>query len=144
MLEAETAENYALETATWIGATLEQGIWYEISAPLTLPGFRWLVVQHRIAFAFTRLVPCTAGAAAQACVEIVIRATPDAQALQDDSHDASPLHYAASIEARIVTDPATLLPYAREERVSWHLAAGRDKGILQSEHLVSTTSYRAN
>jgi hypothetical protein len=36
MLEAQTIENYQLETAMWIGATLEQGVWYEISAPLSL------------------------------------------------------------------------------------------------------------
>jgi tetratricopeptide (TPR) repeat protein len=141
-LEARTAQNYALETAMWIGATLEQGVWYEISAPLALPGLPRIVVQHRIAFAFTRMVPCTARAAAQACVEIVIHATPD-QAALDDLIAELPrsMHYSTSIEARIITDPATLLPYAREERVSWYAAFGADAGLLESEHLTSMTSY---
>jgi hypothetical protein len=142
VLEAETDENYALETAMWIGATLEQGVWYEISAPLSLPGIPQLVVQHRITFAFTRRVPCAARAAAPACVEIVVRATPDPEALSDLIADLPrSLHYSASIEARLVMDPTTLLSYAREEWVSWHASYGEGKGLLESEHLLSTTSY---
>ena len=145
-LEADTAENYALDTAMWIDATLEQGIWYEISAPLTLAGLPRLVVQHRIAFAFTRMVPCTARAASQTCIEIVIRATPDQEALDDVNADVwgrGALHYAASLQARVVIDPNTLLPYAREERVYWYRSFGSGKGrtALGSEHLVSSTSY---
>ena len=146
MLEAATAENYQLETAMWIGATLEQGVWYEISAPLSLPGMPRAVVQHRIEFAFTRMVPCTAGAAAQTCVEMVIRATPDEEALDQVIADVGLTAYTASTEARIVTDPATLLPYAREERVYWYgsRSNGSRDSVLQSEHLVSTTSYGAD
>lgn len=143
MLEAAAAENYQLETAMWIGATLEQGVWYEIFAPLSLPGMPRAVVQHRIEFAFTRMVPCIAGAAAQTCVEIVIRATPDEEALDHVIADVGLTAYTASTEARIVTDPSTLLPYAREERVYWYASrsnGGRDS-VLLSEHLVSTTSY---
>jgi hypothetical protein len=47
ILEAATAENYQSETAMWIGATLEQGVWYEVGAPLTLPGMPRIVTQHR-------------------------------------------------------------------------------------------------
>jgi hypothetical protein len=149
MLEAETAENYQIETAMWIGATLEQGVWYELSAPLSLPGMPRVAVQHRIEFAFTRMVPCTAHAAEQRCVEIVIRATPDKESLARAIADVGPLahlritDFNASTDARTVTDPATLLPYAREERIYWYASVGRGGGdtILQSEHLVSTTRY---
>lgn len=150
MLEANTAEDYQLETAMWIGATLEQGVWYETSAPLSLPGMPQLVVQSQIEFAFTRKVPCTAGAAVANCVEIVIRATPDPQALThllNDLGGAPPdnffVDYFASTETRIVTDPATLLPYARDERVYSFISIGKDPGdtILESEHLVSTMRY---
>ena len=146
MLEAATAENYQLETAMWIGATLEQGVWYETSGPLSLPGMPRVVVQHRIEFAFTRLVPCTAGAAEPTCVEMVIRATPDEEALEQVIDDVGLAAYTASTEARIVTDPATLLPYAREERLYWYASAGegRQDFVLESEHLVSTTSYGAD
>jgi len=141
-LEAATAEDYALQTAMWIGATLEQGVWYELSAPLALPGFPRVVLQHRITFAFTRMVPCSAGAASHGCVELVIRAAPDPQALMDFTGNPRDPHYAGSIEARIVTDPATLLPYTLEERVSWYYPDGGGKTVVESDHLVSTTSYR--
>ncbi len=146
MLEAVTAENYQLETAMWIGATLEQGVWYEISAPLSLPGLPHAVVQHRIEFAFTRMVPCTPGAAAQTCVELVVRATPDHDVLDQVMADADLTAYSTSTEARIVTDPATLLPYAREERRHWYASSSDDRQdfVLQSEHLVSTTRYGAD
>lgn len=152
ILEAETAENYQLQTAMWIGATLEQGVWYEMSAPLLLPGTPLFVVPQRIEFAFTRMVPCTAGAAEKRCVEIVIHATPDQTTVNNllaDMGGASPeyryMDYAASIDARIVVDPMTLFPYAREERIYWYVSVSRraDDKILQSEHLVSTTQYAA-
>jgi tetratricopeptide (TPR) repeat protein len=151
-LEAQTAESYQLGTAMWIGATLEQGVWYEMSAPLLLQGPTRYVVPQRIEFAFTRLVPCTDDAGARKCVELVIHATPDQKTLKNllaDLLAPSPSYrysdFAASTDARIVVDPATLLPYAREERIYWYVSLGMKPGekILQSEHLVSTTRYDA-
>jgi hypothetical protein len=150
MLEADAAQNYQLETAMWVGATLEQGVWYEISAPMSLPGMSEFVVEQRIDFAFTRRLPCTAGAADRRCVEIVIRATPDPKSLAhvlEDLGGAPPnslfADYFASTEVRIVTDPATLLPYAREERVYWYASIGNTTAdaILESDHLLCTTRY---
>jgi hypothetical protein len=152
MLEASTAEKYQLETAMWIGATLEQGVWYEISAPLSLPGLPQVVVQNRIQFAFTRMVPCTDGLAQPMCVELVFRATPEQDSLHEaladigsGLQDPQSLDFAASTEARIVTDPDTLMPYAREERVYWYASIGESAKakVLQSEHLVSSTRYGA-
>jgi tetratricopeptide (TPR) repeat protein len=145
VLEARTAENYQLETAMWIGATLEQGVWYQVAAPLSLPGMPQVVIQHRIDFVFTRTLPCTAAAVAQTCVEIVMRAAPDNKALDHVTADLGFKDYETSTEARLVTDPATLLPYAREEQVYWYASSGRGSGdaILQSQHLVSATRYRA-
>jgi hypothetical protein len=147
MLEAAAAENYQLETAMWVGATLEQGAWYEISAPLALRGLvPQAVVRHRIEFAFTHMVPCTPVAASKTCVELVIRATPDQDALDHVMADAGLTAYSAFTEARIVTDPATLLPYAREERRYWYASSSNDRRdyVLQSEHLRSTTRYGAD
>jgi tetratricopeptide (TPR) repeat protein len=148
-LEAATAESYQLETAMWIGATLDQGVWYEISAPLSLPGIPTLVLQNRIQFAFTRMLPCTAAEAQHRCVELVFRAAPDpvsvGNAMADLGVPRRQFSYAASIEGRIVTDPATLMPYAREERIYSYVSLGRNKNVkvLQSEHLVSTATYTA-
>jgi hypothetical protein len=146
MLEGSTAETYQLETAMWIGATLEQGVWYQTVAPLNLAGLPGVIAPHRIEFAFTRMVPCTRDAPAPTCVELVLHASPDPQALAQLVEDAHISAYSGSRDLRIVTDPATLLPYAREEHVEWY--ASRDNGIqgtdLGSEHLVSTTSYGAD
>jgi hypothetical protein len=150
LLEAGTAENYQLETAMWIGARLEQGVWYEMTAPLSLPGLPEFVVEQRIEFAFTRMVPCTAGASSQQCVELVIHATPDKDALQDVLTDLAGtedpyFHYDASTAARIIVDPLTLLPYARDEKIYWYASVGKGTGQarLCSEHRVSTTTYGA-
>jgi hypothetical protein len=146
MLEGSTAETYQLETAMWIGASLEQGVWFETVAPLNLAGLPGVIAPHRIEFAFTRMVPCTRDAPVPTCVELVLHASPDPQALAQLVEDAHISAYSGSRDLRIVTDPATLLPYAREEHVEWY--ASRDNGIqgtdLGSEHLVSTTSYGAD
>ena len=150
MLEAAAAENYQIETAMWVGATLDQGVWYQIDAPLALPGMPRVVVQNRIDFAFTRRVPCGAGEREKSCIEIVMRTTPDKEALDrivDDftlpTADGHIDTYTAQTAVRVVTDPATLLPYEREERTYWYAALDKRKGntLLQSEHRVSTTRY---
>lgn len=150
ILEAETAQNYQLETAMWIGATLEQGVWYQMSAALLLPGGQRYAVPQQIEFAFTRMVACTAGDATKDCVEIVIHATPDETTIKNlfaDLAGGSPeypyMGYAAATDARIVVDPVTLLPYSREERIYWYASTSwhsADK-FLQEEHLFSTTRY---
>ncbi len=132
----------------WIGSTLEQGVWHELSAPLSVPGMPRIVVQNRLQFAFTRRVPCIDGAAAQTCAEIVIRATPERGDLDQIMADVvlpgtktQFRDYTASTEARIVVDPTTLLPYAREERIYWYVSIGKgaQDSMLRSEHVLSTT-----
>src|SRR5271170_2214849 len=59
-VEALVAEAYNIETGTWIGASLDQGVWYNMSVPLSLPLAPGLFVTHQIEFAFTRQVPCMA------------------------------------------------------------------------------------
>jgi hypothetical protein len=147
LLEAATAQNYQSETAMWIGATLDQGVWYEVSAPLSLPGIPRIVTQNRIEFAFTRMVPCSAGATQPTCVEIITRAAPEQEALDRLLADYNNQHvgridgYAASITTRLVTDPATLLPFAHEKKVYWYATVGKADTVVQSEHTVSTTRY---
>lgn len=152
MLEAEATQGYQLETAMWIGATLEQGVWYEISAPLSLPGLSRFVVPQRIEFAFTRMLPCAPGAATASCVEVVIHARPDDAALNNLLADIGAsflndryLDYTASTDARLVLDPATLVSYAREEQIHWYaaLSSRAQDMVLASEYLVSTTKYDA-
>ncbi|MGC1457142.1 MAG: hypothetical protein WA825_02565 [Steroidobacteraceae bacterium] len=138
LLGAEAAENYQLETSMWAGATLDQGIWYRLSAPLSLHGLPRVVIQQRLDFAFTRRVPCAADVLEPSCVELVVRTTPDQGAVEGLIND-----YASSTVTCIVVDPATLLAYSREDRLYWYASVGKAHGdsILQSEHLKSTTTY---
>jgi len=125
VLEYVVAEDYNLQVGTWIDATLEQGVWYDMAAPLSLPLAPNLFTTHKIQFAFTRFVPCTADATESACAEIVLRATPDPASIK------AILEYAARkarlprgqiprlwsvTYMRLVTDPATLQPYALDAR----------------------------
>ncbi|MGH8260564.1 MAG: hypothetical protein ACREUG_12870 [Steroidobacteraceae bacterium] len=149
LLEAAAARNYSLETAMWTGAKLDQGVWYRISAPLALAGIPRVVMQQTIEFAFTRAVPCTARDAKPACVELVLHITPNddtlAHWLAEMRADGSLLHYDGSVEIRIVTDPQTLLPYAREEREYWYasIGNGRNDQIIESEHTVESLRWLA-
>lgn len=140
MLVAQAAEDFQLETSMWAGATLDQGAWYQLSAPLSLHGLPRVIVQQRLEFAFTRMVPCESGAPEPTCVELVVRTTPDQEAV-----DRLIKSYGASIATRIVLDAATLLCYLREDRLYWYASVGKKPAdsILQSEYRTSTTTYGA-
>ncbi|MGH8217334.1 MAG: hypothetical protein ACREUT_02005 [Steroidobacteraceae bacterium] len=150
LLEAAARRNYSLETAMWVGARLDQGVWYSLSAPLALPGIPRVVMQQSIEFAFTRTVPCTARSAERTCIEIVLHVTPQQDALArwlaDMRADGSLLHYASSLDIRIVTDPRSLMPCAREERAYWYASVGNGRGdqLLESEHTTSSTDWLAS
>lgn len=138
LLVAKAAENYQIETSMWAGATLDQGVWYQLSAPLSLRGLSRIVVQQRLDFAFTRMVPCTATTRERTCVELVVRATPDPQVVA-----GLIMSYTSSAATRLVMDPATLLSYSREDRVYWYASVGKgDREMsLGHEHFKSTTTY---
>src|SRR6185437_3834351 len=92
VIEEKAAEDYSFETGTWIDATLEQGVWYRMSAPLTVPGTIPAVMDHDVEFVYTRQVPCDADSTDRSCVELVVRANPEADALQsfiDDLGDTA-------------------------------------------------------
>jgi hypothetical protein len=116
-IEALVAEAYNLETGAWIGASLEQGVWYDMSLPLSLPFAPGLFVTHQIEFAFTREVPCMASSTDEACVEIVVRATPDPEQLGrlrmtlSQAIGLGPretLQLSSATYLRLVTEPETL------------------------------------
>jgi hypothetical protein len=147
----KTEEDYALTTATWIGATLDQGVWYEMSAQLLMPGTA-VLIDHDIAFAFTRSLPCTRGAAASSCAEIIVHASPNSEALKTWQRHVSAnfalppesFHYSSTTDLRLVTDPRRLLPYVSDLRRSWYIAEAADKGdpVIGSERIVTRTNYR--
>jgi hypothetical protein len=152
-VEQNAAEAYDFQTGVWIGAKLEQGVWYTMSAPLTLSGARQLVLPHDIEFAYTRDLPCPGATPARSCVEMVVHATPQPDSIAAlmgvvNQHLAGyPMVQArfwSTTYMRIVTDPDTLTPYVYDERRYWHLSNGlreSDKRANQSERLVSTLTY---
>ena len=135
-IEALVAEAYSIETGTWIGASLDQGVWYDMRGPLSLPLQPGLFVTHQIEFAFTRQVPCTADSSDEACVELVLRATPDPEDLKrlltyvSEATGLSrkvALQLSSATYIRLVTEPGTLQCYESDiRRLSyWTVKGGR-------------------
>ena len=151
-LEAQTAEDYNLETGTWIGATLEQGVWYDMTAALFLPFAPQVFLSHKVQFTYSRPVPCLPDSSELSCIEIVLRAAPDPAVLKADlddftrtarvAHGHVPRLWSATT-MRLVTDPATLCTYSRETR--WHIywsngAPGPDQTLIESEKTIVSMS----
>ncbi len=154
-IEAQTAEDYNLEAGTWIGATLEQGVWYDMTAGLFLPLASQVFLNHKIQFTYSRPVPCLPDSSEPSCIEIVLRAAPDPTVLKASldtlarrSHLANghvPRLWSAAT-MRLVTDPATLWTYSREMR--WHLywsngVPGPDQKLIESEKTIVSMSAPA-
>ena len=146
----EVSETYGLETAMWIGATLQQGVQYELLAPLPLAGLPPLVIFHQLEFSFTREVPCTTESTGHSCVELIVRASPQQEPLKEILADlqlphGEALSYSSASTVRIITDPATLRLYLHETREYWYATLGRQlprSMLLESEHSVITSTYR--
>ena len=154
-VEAQTAEDYNLETGTWIGATLDQGVWYDMTAALFLPIAPEVFLTHKIQFAYSRPVPCLPDSSEPSCIEIVLRAAPDPtvlkailDALSRRAHLApgQALRLWSATAMRLVTDPATLWTYSRETR--WHGywsegVSAPDKRLIESERTIVSMSAPA-
>jgi hypothetical protein len=153
-IEALVAEAYNIETGTWIGASLEQGVWYDMSVPLSLPLEPGLFVMHQIEFAFTRRVPCMAGSADETCVEIVFRATPDPEELKKLQTNLSKemglghkeaLQMSSATYMRLVTEPNTLQFYESDlRRYSYWTTKRVDHPLIEFErtHALSVPAAR--
>jgi hypothetical protein len=155
VIAAKAAEQYNLETGAWIGATLEQGVWYEMAADLSMPGTPDGVIRHTLKFAYTRAVPCAEDSLTPACAEIVVWATPDAEALNSALLAATrrlnlpPGHkvtYSSATYLRLVTDPATLLPHVSDTRRYSYMTIGDtspEHVLVEFERITARSSYRA-
>ena len=142
----DVTENYDLQTGLWIGASLEQGVWYSTTAPLSLPGQPGVIVNQRLDFVYTRSLPCTHAATSPTCVELVVRATPQPAALAAllgnyRTERGAPMHYSSSMYLRLVVDPTSMLPYVRDTHSYWQLGNGANDVLIASERMVSTLTY---
>jgi hypothetical protein len=146
-LNSKARADYDLETAIWIGATLEQGEWYSMTAPLPLPGAPSITLPHDVEFAYTRAVPCTTAATDRECVEIIVRASPQPDALDSLTKEASHgriVDYWGATYVRLVTNPHRLMPTVRDVQRYWHLATGDTKPAdveNRSARLIMTSTY---
>ena len=150
-MAAAAGQEHALLTAAWIDATLEQGVWYETTASLLLPGMVILADQE-IQFAYSRPVPCgDASADEPACAEILVHVAPEPDALQDKlsllRHSLKltgtrQVHYFGVTDLRLVIEPGRLLPHVSEVRRHWYIEVdGKGPPIAGAETIVSTYSY---
>ena len=123
VIESLVAENFNFDTGTWIGATLEQGVWYNMMASLSLPLEPQVFVWHEIEFAYTRPVPCLRDAKETACIEIVLHATPDPAILGEmlkvlARSSRLPGGQLPQLQAithmRLIVDPITSVAYRRD------------------------------
>jgi hypothetical protein len=147
-IEARLAEDYNLEAGTWIGATLEQGVWYDMTASLSLPIAPQVYVMHKMQFTYSRPVPCTGASTEVSCVEIVLRAAPDPDILKASLERLTRKSHLAGGQVprlwstttmRLVTDPKTLQPYSREMRHHAYWSSGEpgpDHALSESETTV--------
>lgn len=153
-IETSTAMKYSLHTATWAGATMQQGVWYRMTAPLALSGLglgQLFLVTHDIEFSYARPVACTPGDTTRDCAEIVIHATPDPADLAKAHIEMSSLfhmetfdslHHWSSINLRLVLKPDTLMPYLSDMRRSWYVDIdGATEPMIASERVVTTSVY---
>lgn len=144
------AENYNLETGTWIGAALDQGTWYPMTAALSMPVAPGAFVAHKIEFAYTRPVPCVPDSAALACAEIVLRAAPDPAVMQPIldrlaraarlPRNPGPQLWSVT-EIRLVTNPMTLQPYRLEVRRHgywWSGKQGPGESLIESSTTIES------
>ena len=152
------AEGYNFETGTWIGATLDQGVWYDLTASLSLSLEPQVFVKHQIEFAYTRPVPCTDDSKETACIEIVLHATPVravlgemlgklARAARLPPEQVPQLQ--SRIDMRVIVDPLNLVAYRRDIRrySYWSTGvAGPNNTLIESERssLVSGPLSRAD
>ncbi len=146
-LETRVAEEYNLAAGTWIGATLEQGVWYDMTASLSLPIAANAFVKHQMQFTYSRPVPCTPDSTEISCIEIILHAAPDPAILRESLDSlgatahipAGQLQLWSVTDMRLVTDPKTLQPYSREMRRHSYWSSGEpgpDHSFIESEKTV--------
>jgi hypothetical protein len=138
VLERQVAEDYNLEAGTWIGAELEQGVWYEMTASLSLLLVPQLFVPHKIQFTYSRPVPCEPESSDASCIEIILRAAPDPAILRRIAHtpNGQAPRVSSFTSMRLVLDPKTLQPHHREmhRHAYWPSGGpGSDQSLIMSE-----------
>jgi hypothetical protein len=153
VIEDLVAQDYNFETGTWIGATLDQGVWYDMTAFLSLPLEPHVLVKHQIEFAYTRPISCTDDTKETACIEVVLHATPDPDIVKEMLGKLARsarlpreqlLQLQARTDMRLIVDPLNLVAYRRDMRRYSYWSngtAGPNHSLIESDR-TSTVSGR--
>lgn len=145
-MRAETEELWNLQAGFWTGAKLELGETYTLSADAAVPLVPGARARQEVRFSARRRVPCAAGEDELRCVELTLRAIPDADALSGakaaavaalgDAAGVVPSavrEVGAEAEALVVTEPATLVPHRLVWTKRLHVAWTTDEGLAAAE-----------
>jgi tetratricopeptide (TPR) repeat protein len=155
VIEDLVAQDYNFETGTWVGATLDQGVWYDMTAFLSLPLEPQVLVKHEIEFAYTRPLACTDESRETDCIEIVLHATPDPAILKEmlgalarstRLPRGQVLQLQARTDMRLIVDPVNLVAYRRDmHRYSYwsNGAVGPHHSLIESDK-ISVVSGRVS
>jgi len=163
-IESAMRDEWETEVATWLGAELEHGAWYETDFESPVFGAEDQTIRNRVRFSVTQFVPCDAKDRDAHCVEVLMRNSPDENSvrtattamltrmlpqrsgLHADVKAAADALQTVEVQTRLVMDPATLRPYVRDEVRLTRGAVnenGRRNIIVRRDERVVRTSYRA-
>jgi len=160
LLTTLAAAQWDIAVGAWIGGELDHGDWYTATFAEPLPGFTDQPVSKTMYFKVSRWLPCGPGRAPQ-CVELLVKITPDAEAMSSAVVDfvarimpsASQaemkeallnVDFEFDLRYRLVTEPDTLRPWSLEERkyvYASSLEGGKRQVQARRERTVETGSY---
>ena len=135
-MRSDTEELWNVQAGFWIGADLEVGETYAMQAEAAVPFLPATRARQEVRFSARRRVPCAAGETEPRCVELLLRATPEAAAVARVEGEAVAAlgpgarvdaaeirEVEAEAEALVVAEPATLAPHrlvwTKRLRVVW-------------------------
>jgi|GEM_PF-2534825 len=121
-LEALFAAQWNREVAQWIDADLEQGEWYELEFSSSVPMFNNAEIPMTALFRYAGKTQCNAADKKLSCVTLEMQSSADPETIRQEVGNfvsklaGTPLpvtfdNMQSTTSLRIVTEPATLLPY---------------------------------
>jgi len=160
LLTTLAAGQWDIAVGAWIGGEFDHGDWYTLTFAEPLPGFTDKPVSKTMNFKVSRWLPCGPGRAPE-CVEVLVKITPDVEAMsgaiadfvarvmpaasQAELKDALlKVDYQFDLRYRLVTEPDTLRPWSIEERkyiYASSLEGGKRRVQARRERTVETGSY---
>jgi hypothetical protein len=158
VLEREVMDWWASSIGLWNGRALARGqpVQWTTTQSVPAPGGTAIEVARRFQFEFVRRTPCLEGEAGERCVELTMASdVPEedrkraAERLRElvGGGDTQYEYPENGIEARVVTDPDTLLPYRvhRSRRSSMIMKEGEQQvaGGWQQDEMDAIYTYPA-